>query len=524
MKRLDKFSFGSRRVLWPTVCIASCALLIWLTGATVPNRSLAVEATASADNSWNFMDYAPAPADNPLKGFMPFYDAYGSADTPIANDFPHSTEYFYVPLRDLMDGPNSFTFETGIEPQLQSISSRGHQAVFRVYLDYPTRTSGIPQFLLDEGLKVHQYTVFGNSLRSTDSVSPDYDDPRLVQALENFIAALGIRYDGDPRIGFIELGLIGFWGEWHTWPMDGNDHETAVYKARPDPKVENWMPSDLTLERIIKAYTTAFTKTRLLMRYPMLPPAGEQAGPGLRVNYGSLKYNVGYHDDSFAYNTLFGTDWYFMGRLEWAGAINTWKTEPIGGELRPEIQLAVWANPPIRTDTEDFSAAVDDSHISWLIAHALFTTRSITSATTTYKQALAGAQRMGYEFYVGAVKLSNVSATSPLEIDLRVQNKGVAPFYYDWPLELGVLDGSGNLVTTYSTRWKITEILPSAAGETPYVEWTYRNPTPDLAAGTYTLILHVINPMSNGKALKFANTAQDSNRPGWLTLGTFTVQ
>src|SRR5258708_2777818 len=111
--------------------------------------------------TWTLLDYAPAPADNPLKGFMPFYDAYGSMNAPIANDFPHSMEYFYIPLRDLMSGPYSFTFETGMEPQLQSIASRGDQAVLRVYLDYPTRTSGIPQFLLDGGLKVHKYTAFG---------------------------------------------------------------------------------------------------------------------------------------------------------------------------------------------------------------------------------------------------------------------------------------------------------------------------------------------------------------------------
>jgi hypothetical protein len=30
-----------------------------------------------------------------------------------------------------------------------------------------------------------------------------------------FIAALGRRYDGDSRIGFITAGLLGGWGEWH---------------------------------------------------------------------------------------------------------------------------------------------------------------------------------------------------------------------------------------------------------------------------------------------------------------------
>ena len=71
------------------------------------------------------------------------------------------------------------------------------------------------------------YNDFGNN---GVSVSPDYSDPRLVTALEAFITALGRRYDGDPRIGFITLGLIGFWGEWHTWPYDG--------WTQP----ENWMP------------------------------------------------------------------------------------------------------------------------------------------------------------------------------------------------------------------------------------------------------------------------------------------
>ena len=32
------------------------------------------------------------------------------------------------------------------------------------------------------------------------------------------------RYDGDPRIGFVQLGLLGFWGEWHTYPYDGYAH------------------------------------------------------------------------------------------------------------------------------------------------------------------------------------------------------------------------------------------------------------------------------------------------------------
>ncbi len=468
------------------------------------------------------LDYAPAPADNPLKGFMPFYDAYSSQQNPIANDFPHSMEWFYVPLRNLMNGPDSFTFDTGLEPQLDSISGRGHQAVFRVYLDYPGKPSGIPPFLLADGLQASPYTFFGNT--PGRSLSPDYDDPKLVSALENFIKALGKRYDGDPRIAFITVGLIGFWGEWHTWPMDGFTQETSLLKAKADPTEESWMPSDANQLRLLKTFDDSFNTTRLLIRYPMIKPASQEAEPGRRVPYLSTTLNLGYHDDSFAYETMYGKDWYFMGKLEWRGAADTWITEPIGGELRPEIQLGIWLDTP-RPDMEDFSATVDGTHASWLIAHSIFTSKTMQPGSAVYERALAGARRLGYEFYISAVRLSDVSASDPFQVDLHIENTGVAPFYYNWQVQLGVLNTSKELVATWETPWRLDQIFPSTVDRSkPYVAWSYVNPAHGLHSGAYTLVMRVVNPLVNGKSLKFANTAQDQDLSGWITLGSFNVK
>jgi hypothetical protein len=41
--------------------------------------------------------------------------------------------------------------------------------------------------------------------------TPDYGHFPLVTALENFVKALGEKYDGDNRIAFLHLGLLGFW-------------------------------------------------------------------------------------------------------------------------------------------------------------------------------------------------------------------------------------------------------------------------------------------------------------------------
>jgi len=499
-------------------------MMIWLgssllsaCGGTPLNASPTPSAATPTPPAWSIQDYAPqsAPADNPLKGFMPFTDAYSSKDAPIANNFPHSLEWFYVPLKNLMNGPDSFTFETGLEPTLNDIASRGHQAVFRVYLDYPHRFSGIPPFLLAGGLKVRPYSFFGNL--PGEGKSPDYDDPKLISALETFIAEFGRRYDGDPRIGFITVGLIGFWGEWHTWPMDG--YTDSLKNGVPG---EDWMPSQAKQIRVLKDFDQAFNKTKILVRYPMGQLSGIPAAAERREPYASVSMNIGYHDDSFAYETLFGYDWYFMGKLEWRGALNKWKTEPIGGELRPEIQLGIWLDPP-NPSAEDFSTAVDTTHVSWLIAHALFTSKAVGG--DMYQRAVAGAKRMGYELFVSAIKLpDHVSASGPFQIGLRMQNTGVAPFYYDWPVQLGVLDASKRLVVTWDTPWQLSQVLPPVDRDQLYTEMSYANPSPGLKAGTYTLLLRVINPLSNGKALKFANQKQDQDLAGWLTLGAFTVQ
>jgi hypothetical protein len=355
-------------------------------------------------------------------------------------------------------------------------------------------------------------------------VSPDYDDPNLVSALENFIKAFGKRYDGDPRIAFIEIGLIGFWGEWHTWPMDGFTQETSLLKAAPDPKEENWMPSDATQLRILKDYDAAFNTTRLLMRYPMIKPGSQDAAPGLRIPYLSTALNIGYHDDSFAYETLFGKDWYFMGKMEWRGALDKWVVEPIGGELRPEIQLGIWLDSP-RADTEDFSSTVDGTHASWLVAHSIFISSTMQPGSDIYARALAGAQRLGYEFYVSSVKLPDISVSDPFQVDLHLQNTGVAPFYYNWRVQLGVLDKTNQLISTWDTPWRLDQVEPPAHDRSkPYTIWSFSQTNHGLQPGSFTLVMHVVNPLTNGKALRFANSTQDQNLNGWLTLGSFSVK
>lgn len=118
----------------------------------------------------------------------------------------------------------SFT-GANLKKKLQETASRGHQAIVRFYYDYPGEETGVPQFLIDGGLNMRYYNEPGDL--GGAGYCPDYENKTFRQSMKNFIEDFGKKYDGDGRLGFITLGLLGFWGEWHNWPFNGSDSTKA---------------------------------------------------------------------------------------------------------------------------------------------------------------------------------------------------------------------------------------------------------------------------------------------------------
>jgi hypothetical protein len=120
---------------------------------------------------------------------------------------------------------------------------------------------------------------------------------------------------------------------------------------------------------------------------------------------------------------------------------------------------------------------------------------------------------MGYEFHIAAVTLGPVEAGA-VNVKVELENRGVAPFYYDWPVEFGLLDAGGNAVRVWRGTGKLTGLLP---GDPPRI-WNEKL-VMDVAAGRYKLALRVPNSLARGKPVRFANREQDVDVQGWLTLG-----
>jgi hypothetical protein len=449
--------------------------------ALVPVIILAATMNAASAQQWHTMSFnadAPGIDQNPLKGLVPYSDERQAPDS-----FPHSLEWFYMPLSDVVVGPGIYDWRP-LDRELNAIAGRGHQAIFRFYVDFPKKPTGIPKYLLDAGLRTFPYDDAGNAMSPTPSVAPDYRDPRLIDCMEQFIHTLGARYDGDVRIAWIEAGLYGFWGEWHV-----HDHPRAGESA-------GWEILQRNKDALLRAYAEAFTRTLVLVRYPKITKDRD------------LLAHFGFHDDSFLEDTLGSQRWQFWPLMQEFGTTETWRTRPIGGEIRPEFQAALWKHWP-NVEGEDVKTAIVITRATWMLNDGLFRTAPTSEERTN---ALRAERLMGYTLFCTASRVATGRGTSA-EVSVRVENRGIAPFYYAWPAELRALDARGNLIGETRIAWPLPSLLPGKKQEWDAV---LDAPKDEIRS----LLLRIANPMPGGHPVSFANAEMGTEREGWLTLDT----
>ena len=432
--------------------------------------------------------YHPSPIDNPLKGLVPY-----TSDT-LKTTFPHSMEFSYIALDDLLDGTIDkngkieYIYDfSKLETLLNKVSNRGHSTIFRIYLEYPNKKCAVPQFLVKAGVKIHQWQN-----DSEVNLTPDYENTKLRKAITCFINEMGKLYDGDPRIAFITAGIIGKWGEWHDYPKS----ELFASKA--------------VQSEIMQAYTEAFHETPILLRYP--------AGNNHYYLSSNSEAPFGYHDDSFGWATLDtgkkSDSWYFMAAMKDAGpmAMSKWIKYPIGGEIRPELWEASFTDHPL-PKAQDFDTCIRQTHATWLMDTGLFDKR-FSLDKRRIENASESVRKMGYEFHIAHAAIA--SNGNIININLIVKNLGVAPFYYKWPVEIGLLNEQYQALEKQTLRdIDIRNILPEKdniiSGKIPFNEI-------NLNKQSY-IGIKIYNPKRPEQTIKFANEYDALNNSGYMILG-----
>jgi len=127
------------------------------------------------------------------------------------------------------------------------------------------------------------------------------------------------------------------------------------------------------------------------------------------------------------------------------------------------------------------------------------------------ERAAAAVRRLGYDFRI--ISYRWVGPGQPLTLELKLRNQGVAPFYYDWPLECVWWMSPGQVVPAGQVLGAFSKLCPGDADRILRVECC---PAP---SPTAKLLLRGVNPLRTGRPLRFANAAQDRDEPGYLTIG-----
>lgn len=366
---------------------------------------------------FSFQDL-PANIQNPLTGFFPY------AKGPTESRVPASLEYLPVPLNSVVQGPNRYIW-TDFELKLSETYNRNRQCVVRFYLDFPGLPTGIPQYLLASGLGTTRYRVNGNC--ATCSLLPDYSNQRLRTCLVNFVKEFASRYNGDRRIGIVQVGLIGFWGEWHTWPLK---------------YTRQTFPDTPFLDAILRTYHDGFNSTLLQVGINI-------AALDIFNSYANAsqvkQLRIGYSDDSI-YSSYY--DGFIRPNLERSNTTLRYLTSIIGGEVFPPVQNCIFRSPSCVGNEDELLRIAKVYKSSTLLFQQAFT--GLKDVET--EKVIRLSRALGYRYHIDFVNVFMFNNRTTFEVS--VKNTGTAIPYFKLSLGLDIAH------VCYIVSNNLAEVLP----------------------------------------------------------------
>ena len=269
-----------------------------------------------------------------------------------------------------------------------------------------------PKWVFDAGAEYREAEVsFWLSGVKTHQVIPIWTDEIFLEKLNNFIKALGERYDGNENIAFIDIRSYGNYGEQHVGNLGG----------------EEITPEQLK-ELYIKPYMEAFPNTLLVNpwgreEYNEIYKWCAENGVSIRsdgILYGSDKLpNVNGTNCLLAYN-------YLPTIFEF------------GANFNQILEAGQWSE-------ERLLRFIETGKPSYLNFD-----KDMYKENKEFCEMLAN--KIGYYFrFKGATYTNKVTTLEESNIKLNFINEGVAPLYEDCTVYIGLLDSNYNLVKKYKT-------------------------------------------------------------------------
>ena len=197
------------------------------------------------------------PKNNPHKGwYLHYYDngleKYYDKENPddFLLDFPNFNHvYLRMGWAYLEPEEGKYNWDL-LDDVIKRWWAHDRRAALRICTKEtgPDQAYMVPKWVIEAGCK-GEMTGYGDGPKT--NFEPDYGDPIFLEKFDNFMKALGERYDGAPFLEYIDIGSMGEWGECHT--------EGTTERAWP---VE-------VMKEHIDMHTRHFKKTHVLYNYDM---------------------------------------------------------------------------------------------------------------------------------------------------------------------------------------------------------------------------------------------------------------
>jgi hypothetical protein len=433
----------SRTAVILPVALAAGLLLacaVALTGCARPSPTPDQDAPATLPPT---VTVRPTPTDlvdvviaNPGKGWLLFDRAEDLYDRPEILQLG-TVGYARFNWKDVEPAEGAFD-RSVIEDRITAWAEVGKQFAFRVMAANTHAGEGeagrwvTPPWIFDAGAISRTYRIYPADPYGGlpgEKIVPVWNDPVFEEKVQNLVAALAERYDGDPRIAFIDVGTYGNWGEQHTWPFGGIELE----------------PEEL--EKHISWYRDAFTRTQVIN----VVGAGKYSG----VYYWCVENGIGLRRDGVLGDSPHGDEVAIAydvepGVFEWHRSYvdmvagGHWSRDAFWKSLytgRPSYQGTYWTNDAVEM-YEDEAPLMREA-----------------------------ANRLGYHLVlVEATFPATLGNGHPSTITLKWTNEGVAPVYLPLAVKLALLDESDGVLQTTVLDVDPHDWKPKDRGQEVYVE------------------------------------------------------
>lgn len=345
---------------------------------------------------------------------------------------------------------------------------------------------------------------YGGNYWPSDMTTGDYESPEFRERLVAMIKKMAQAWDNDPRVAYIEMGLIGAWGEQHT----------------PTPSLE-------MQQLLAETFKTYFKNKLVMVRYP---------GNSLFMN-----------NDFGLYWDEWGSDmqWAVWDRINLVlqdPYVDRWKTSVFGGENTNNLygfgddggRFLTYGIPYPFTADEAFRSKLQQMIDYARLTHTNHMQTTLASSADAHMNMQTFQNTLGYRFVIqSATYTSSANPGGRFRLSFQVTNMGASPFYYDWPVQVTLLDPETRqpVYKEVMDGVSISDWMPGEGWNTETSAYTTPAPVYDVEAtlqipktlekGEYLLALTMLDPAGLQPAAVFANKNYITG--GYTVLGTFGV-